>query len=368
MPLDINVGSAADLELLLAEWDGEELILRLDRPTGAWIALAVHSTRLGPAGGGTRMKSYPSLTEAVRDAQRLAESMTFKFALAEVERGGGKAVIAVPPNLRPQAREALLRRFGTLIAQLGGLFLTGPDVGTSQRDMDVIAETGAPFVFGRSLDRGGAGDSGPATALGVIEAMRLTCERLFGTDVLVGRRIVVQGAGNVGLPLLRLLAEADAKVSFGDVNHTAVERVHAELGLLPIPAESLFDVECDIFAPCALGAALNEQTIPRLRCRAVVGSANTQLATPEDAERLQRRDILYAPDFVVNSGGAVWLLGRESFGWSAAETEQRISDGVRRALASIYALAETEGISTAAAARRVAEERIATGHVESTDL
>jgi leucine dehydrogenase len=198
--------------------------------------------------------------------------------------------------------------------------------------------------------------------------MRLTCERLFGTDDLTGRRIVVQGAGNVGLPLLRLLTEAQADVSFGDVDPRAVERAHAELGLMPIPPESLLEAECDIFAPCALGAILNEQAIPRLRCRAVAGSANNQLATPEDADRLRQRGILYAPDVVVNSGGAVWLLGRESFGWPAAETEQRIADGVRRTLASIYTLADDEGISTAAAARRVAEDRVAKGHIESTDL
>ena len=234
--------------------------------------------------------------------------------------------------------------------------------------MDVVAETGAPFVFGRSFERGGAGDSGPATALGVLSALRRTSERLFDTEDLTGRRIVVQGAGSVGLPLMRLLVEANAEVSFGDVNPLAVERAHAELGLVALAPDTLVDTECDIFVPCALGGVLSAQTIPRLRCRAVVGSANNQLATPEDADRLQRRGILYAPDFVVNSGGAVWLLGRESFGWSAAETEQRITDGTRRALASIYALAEDAGISTAAAALRVAEDRIAAGSVETTDL
>ncbi len=359
---------ADDLVALLHAWDGEDLILHLDRPTETWIVIALHSTRLGPAGGGTRMKTYPSLVEAVRDAQRLAEGMTSKFALAGLSRGGGKAVLAVPSDLRATAREGLLRRYGALVAQLGGLFLTGPDVGTTERDMDVVAETGAPFVFGRSFERGGAGDSGPATALGVLSALRLTCERLFGTDLLAGRRFVVQGAGSVGLPLLRLLTEAGAEVSFGDVNPLAVERAHAELGLVALPADALFDVACDCFVPCALGGVLNAETIARLDCRAVVGSANNQLATPEDADRLRERGILYAPDFVVNSGGAVWLLGRESLGWSAAETEQRIADGVRSALASIFALAESEGITTAAAARRVADERVATGPIENTDL
>ncbi len=356
------------LESLLHAWDGEDVVIRHDRPTDAWILIAIHSTRLGPAGGGTRMKPYPSLADALRDAQRLAESMTYKFALSGLPRGGGKAVLAVPDGLTEKARAGLLRRYGTLVAQLGGLYSTGPDVGTTALDMDIIAETGAPYVFGRSLERGGAGDSGPATAIGVLAAMRLTCVRLFGTEDLAGRRIVVQGAGSVGLPLLRLLHEEGADVAYGDVNPLAYERAHAELGLIHIPPETLYDAECDVFAPCALGGVLNEVTIPRLRCRAVVGSANNQLATPEDADRLAARGILYAPDFVVNSGGAVWLLGRESLGWSAAEAEEHITDTVRRTLERVYSLAEERAVTTTAAALAVAEERLAAGPTEPTDL
>jgi glutamate dehydrogenase/leucine dehydrogenase len=356
------------LESLLHAWDGEDVVMRHDWPTGTWILIAIHSTRLGPAAGGTRMKSYSSLADALRDAQRLAEAMTYKFALSGLPRGGGKAVLAVPEGLHVKAREGLLRRYGTLVAQLGGLYSTGPDVGTTALDMDIIAETGAPYVFGRSLERGGAGDSGPATAIGVLAAIRLTCARLFGTEDLTGRRVVVQGAGSVGLPLLRLLAEAGADIAYGDVNPLACERAHAELGLLHSSPETLYDAECDVFAPCALGAVLSEVTIPRLRCRAVVGSANNQLATPEDADRLAARGILYAPDFVVNSGGAVWLLGRESLGWSAAEAGECIADTIRRTLDRVYSLAEERAVTTTAAAQAVAEERLAAGPTEPTDL
>src|SRR5262249_2937439 len=242
------------LETLLRTWSGEEVVLRYDRVTGAWIVIAVHSTHLGPAGGGTRMKSYARLEAAVQDAQRLAEGMTHKFALAGLPRGGGKAVIAVPPDLETAARADLLRRYGALVKQLGGLFSTGPDVGTSALDMDTIAETGAPYVFGRTPTQGGAGDSGPATAVGVLAGMRVTCAQLFGSSALTGRRIVVQGAGNVGGPLLRLLRDAGADVAFSDIDPQACHRMQSELGVAALAPELTYRAECDIFAPCALGA------------------------------------------------------------------------------------------------------------------
>jgi len=349
------------VETLLGRWDGEEVIVRHDQLTNAWIVIAIHSTRLGPAAGGTRMKPYESLADAVEDAQRLAEGMTYKFAIADLPRGGGKAVLAVPQGLRERERADLLRRYGALIAQLGGLYQTGPDVGTSAVDMDVIAETGAPYVFGRTPDHGGSGDSGPATAVGVLAGMRVTCERLFGQGALAGRSVVVQGAGSVGLPLLRLLLEEGADVAFADAAPEACERAHAELGLRAIAPEEVYDRACDIFAPCALGGILNERTIPRLRCRAVVGSANNQLASEGDAVRLRDRGILYAPDYVVNCGGAMALLGRETLGWSHEEADARIAATVRATLAQIYALADAEDVPTDEAARIVADARLERG-------
>ena len=354
--------NAISLEGLLQSWDGEEVILRRDQPTGATIIIAVHSTRLGgSAGGGTRMKAYPSIADAVRDAQRLAEGMTYKFAAAGLARGGGKAVIAIPPDLDAEARDDLLRRYGALVRQLGGLYSTGPDVGTSSRDMDIIAETGGPNVFGRTPEHGGVGDSGPATAVGVLAGIHATCAHLFGSDALSGRRVVVQGVGKVGFPLLRLLREQGAELVCSDVDTAGVERAHAELGCEVVATEAACEVECDIFSPCALGAILNGETIPRLRCRAVVGSANNQLATPADAEHLRGRNILYAPDFVVNSGGAIYLLGRELLGWTEDEALERIVLTVRTTLAQVFALAEAQDIATNVAAERLAQQRIAEG-------
>src|SRR5690242_20228362 len=350
---------AVSLDRLLQSWDGEEVIVRRDQPTGATIVIAVHSTRLGgSAGGGTRMKTYPSLADAVLDAQRLAEGMTFKFAAAGLARGGGKAVIAIPDNLDAEARDDLLRRYGALVRQLGGLFSTGPDVGTSSRDMDIIAETGGPYVFGRTPEHGGVGDSGPATALGVLAGIQATCAHLFGSDALAGRRVVVQGVGKVGLPLLRLLRVEGANLACSDVDAAGVERAQAELECDVIAPDAVYDTACDIFSPCALGAILNEETIPRLRCRAVVGSANNQLATGADAERLRGRSILYAPDFVVNFGGAMATLGIETMGWSRAEADERVARSIQDALRQVYALADAEDISTIEAARWIADARL----------
>ena len=191
--------------------------------------------------------------------------------------------------------------------------------------------------------------------------IKTTCARLFDSDALAGRRIVVQGAGKVGYSLMRLLRDEGAEMTCGDVDAAIVERARSELGVEAVAADAVFDTECDIFSPCALGAILNSETIPRLRCRAVVGAANNQLATSADAERLRERDILYAPDFVVNSGGAIYLIGREVLGWSEQETLDRVRNGVRDGLTQVYALADEQGMTTGAAAEQVARQRIAGG-------
>ncbi len=341
----------------LAGWSGESLVTRFDRQTSAWFFVALHSARLGPPTGGTRMKRYPDLGAARADAMRLAEGMTYKWAVAGFPRGGGKAVIAVPPDLDPDARPGLLRRYGGLIRELAGRFWTGGDVGTSSADMDVIAETGAPFVFSRTAARGGAGGSGVFTALGVFAAMETACQRLFGDPSLAGRRVLVQGAGSVGAALIdRLVAEA-AIVSFSDLDEGAVRRYREERELTFVTPEAVFDVECEIFAPCALGGALNATTIPRLRCRAVVGAANNQLATPEDAERLRARGILYAPDFAVNAGGAVGITGIEAMGWPVERAEREVR-AIGATLRRIFEVADAAGITTDAAGRRIASERL----------
>jgi leucine dehydrogenase len=303
------------------------------------------------------MKPYPDLRAALDDALKLAASMTNKFAVADFPRGGGKAVIALPHDFDPNARHDLLRRYGTLIRQLGGLFQTGVDVGTSPSDMDVVAETGAPYVACRTPEKGGAGGSGQATALGVFSGIQAVCEYLFGDVSLAGKRVLVQGTGSVGGPLIGLLREAGAEVLFSDVDQATIKHFRDELGLQFVEAKNVYDAPCDIFAPCALGGILNHKTIPSLKCLAVAGAANNQLAEPADAERLRERNILYAPDYVINFGGAIAITGIEEMGWSRAEAEERVKS-VRETLRRIFEVAEAEGISTEAAARRIAESRL----------
>ncbi|RMF87306.1 MAG: amino acid dehydrogenase [Nitrospinota bacterium] len=347
------------MESLLRSWDGEAVIIHFDHPTGAWIVIAIHSTRLGPAGGGTRMKTYPDLPAAVQDAMRLAAAMTYKFAIPGIAMGGGKAVIALPPDFDQRLRPTLLRHYGTLVHQLRGLFYTGPDVGTSAADMDIIAETGAPYIFGRTPAAGGAGDTGPLTAIGVFTGMQVTCAQLFGSPSLHRRRILVQGAGSVGRSLIERLCAAGAEVYFSDIDEEVVQELLKTLPVTFVAPDDVYTTECDIFAPCALGGILNRDTIPLLKCKAVVGAANNQLATPEDADRLQAREILYAPDYVVNAGAVLGIPGIETMGWSQAEAEQRVIEGIRHALQEIFHLATTEGMTTEMAARRVAEARLA---------
>lgn len=347
------------MESLIRNWGGEEVIIRHDQPTGAWILIAIHSTRLGPAAGGTRMKSYPDLRAALQDVLRLSEAMTYKFAVPGISRGGGKAVILIPSDFDSNLRPDLLRRYGSLVRQLGGLYYTGPDVGTSSSDMNIIAETGSPYVFGRTPDAGGAGDSGPITALGVFAGIQVVCEHLFRNSSLRGRRILVQGAGSVGRTLMDLLNHAGAEVWFNDIDESVVCRFRDEKGFRCIPTESVYGTECDIFSPCALGGILNATTIPQLKCKAVAGGANNQFARPEDVELLAKRGILYAPDYVINAGGAIGIPGIEALGWSKDRAEKEVTGSIQRALRRIFQMSDSDGITTDVAARRLAEERLA---------
>lgn len=342
------------METLIRSWDGESVITRYDREAGAWVFIAIHSTRLGPATGGTRIRSYPEPRGALEDAIRLSEAMTLKYAVADFPRGGGKCVIDLPAEFDWAGRRSLLLRYGTLVKSLHGTFETGPDVGSSPADMDVIAETGAPHVFCRTPEKGGAGDSAPATALGLFHAIGAVCDKLFGAgSTVAGRKVLVQGVGSVGSRLIDLLANAGADVLISELNPGAVDLLHDKGHLTIVPPEAVYDTECDIFAPCALGGVLTAETIPRLRCRAVAGTANNQLGEQEDAERLRRRGILYAPDYVVSLGGAMAITGMESMGWTWEEAEARltgIADTVRR----VIELSESERTDTESAARRIA--------------
>lgn len=341
---------------LLAAWDGEFVVSRHDAPTGAFLFIAVHSTRLGPASGGTRWRSYERPEDGMEDALRLAAAMSRKMAVLGLPRGGGKAVIAAPPRpFAPAEREGLLLRYGALVESLRGLYGTGPDLGTSSADMDVIRRK-TSHVAGCTGK--GAGGSGPLTALGVYHGIRAAAARAFGSDSLRDRSVLVQGAGAVGAGLIELLRRDGARVIATDADPARLEALRKE-GVATVAPGDAIATECDVFAPCAVGGVLDEKTIPRLRCRVVAGAANNPLASPlEDARRLAARGILYAPDYVINAGGAIALVGLEQMGLSRTEAESRVR-GIGDTLRTIFERADARGMTPAEAADAIADERLA---------
>ncbi len=344
------------LEDLIRAWDGEEVVVGFDQPTGTWMFVCVHSTRRGPAGGGTRMKSYPTPDDALEDAMRLSSAMTLKMAAVDLPFGGGKAVLGVPSLPEGEERRRLLLRYAELVASLGGNFYTGPDVNTSSVDMDVIGER-TPHVYCRTEAHGGSGDPGPYTARGVFHGIRASVQHVFGSDELEGRSLLVQGVGDVGARLAELLAGAKARVLVSDVASDRASEVAESSGAEIVPPEDALGVECDVYAPCALGGTVNAETIPRLRCRVVAGCANNQLSESGDAGRLREAGILYAPDFVINAGGVLYAWGVETLKWGPEAVETRLA-GIGDALADIYMRADAERITTEAAAEQIALARL----------
>jgi leucine dehydrogenase len=346
----------ATFEELLERWDGEQAVIRRDAASGAWIFICMHSTRLGPAAGGTRMKVYDTPADGLEDAMRLSAGMTSKLAVADLGLGGGKAVLAVRQIPSGEDRRRLLHRYGDMVASLGGSFITSSDVNTGEEDMDVIAER-TEHVFGRSEAAGGAGDPGAFTARGVFHGIKATLAHVYGSDEQSGRTVLVQGAASVGGALAELLGRDGATVIVADVDAARAETVANAVKGSTVEPEAALDLECDVYAPCALGATLSAATIPRLRCKIVAGSANNQLAQPEAAELLRDAGIVYAPDYVINAGGAIGINYLELNDRSPADVDValvRIGDTLRE----IYERAEREGITTAAAADAVAASRL----------
>lgn len=345
------------LQELFESWDGEMVATRLDEPARAWMFVCVHSTRLGPATGGTRMKPYASPYDALADGMRLSSAMTLKFAVAGLPLGGGKAVIAIPEIPHGPERVALMTRYGELVGSLGGTYRTAPDMNTSERDMDVVGDV-CGYAFCRSPERGGSGNTAPATATGVFHALRASLAHATGSVALDGRVVVVQGSGAVGARLVELLVAAGADVRVADVDAARADAVARAAGATAIPAEDVLDTECDAFAPCAVGGVLDERSIARLRCRVVAGAANNQLATAADARRLHDAGILWAPDFVANAGGVLHGGGLEVLGWTHDEVERRL-EGIGDTLRDLFARAERDGVTTLEAAESLAHERLA---------
>jgi leucine dehydrogenase len=345
-----------ELERVIEGWNGEQVVVRFDAPTRSWIFICIHSRRLGPAAGGTRMKVYESTADALRDGTRLAEGMTVKMAAAGFSFGGGKCVIAVPALLQGAERDELFRRYAETLASLGGSFWTGCDMNTTPSDLDVMAER-CSYVFGRSVANGGSGEPGPITARGVFYGIKATIDHAFGSPSLEGRTALVQGVGSVGARLAELLSKAGAEVLVSvlaaDRAAELAERVEARV----VPPEHALATECDVYAPCATGGTLSAETIPQLRCRVVAGSANNQLATSADADRLRDRGILYAPDFVINAGGVFHNVGIEALGWDDAGVERALQ-GIGDTLTTVFHRSEAEGVSTAHAAVALAQSRL----------
>ena len=335
------MGSA--FQELMEGWDGEQVAVRYDADFATWMFIAVHSTRLGSAGGGTRMRVYARPEDGLGDALNLSGAMTRKFAVCDVPRGGGKGVLAVPRLFDGAERIELLHRYGDFISSLGGLFTTAPDMNTSERDMDVIAER-CEYVVCRSAENGGSGSTAPATARGVFYGIRAS----VGGD-LQGVRVLVQGVGAVGAILARELAEAGAEVLVSDVDPARV------FGPAIDPAD-VIGTECDVFSPCAAGGVIDSDTVERLRCRFIAGAANNQLADPALADRLHERGILYAPDYIINSGGVLHGAGREMLGWDDATVETHLR-GLGDLLLELYATAD--GRSPVHAAEELVARRLA---------
>jgi leucine dehydrogenase len=326
----------------------EQVVFGHDRETGLRAIIAVHDTSLGPSLGGVRMRPYPTEDVALRDVLRLARAMTYKFAAAGIDLGGGKSVIIGDPET--DKSEPLLRAFGRLVGTLGGRYIPGIDMGTSQDDMHTLA------LEGIEVSCIGA-DPSPFTALGVYAAMRACLEHVNGTGDVGGVRVAIQGVGHVGEPLARRLAEEGADLTVTDVDVGRAEALAAEIDATVVDPERILSEPCDVLAPCAIGGVVSDETIPVLKCRIVVGGANNILGERRHAEALREAGIVYAPDYVANAGG-VTLLDVERKGGSLEEAERRclaLGDRIR----DILERSEREGIPTLEAADRIAEGRLA---------
>jgi leucine dehydrogenase len=333
-----------------------ELAVWTDPDAGLKAFIAIHDTTLGPALGGTRIWAHETDAAAIMDALRLSKAMTYKSAAAGLPLGGGKGVVVADP--RTDKTEAMFRSYGRFVESLGGRYVTTEDVGATAQEMEWISyET--KHVVGLSEALGGSGNPAVVTGFGVYQAMRACMEHVHGKDSLKGKTVAMQGFGNVAGSLAGHLLDAGAKLVVTDINDAARKRAEAIKGVRTVDPDAIYDVECDIFAPCALGAVLNEQTISRLKTPIVCGAANNQLATDEDDNRLKSRGVLYAPDYIVNAGGVInvyYELERAYNREAAMAKASQIYDTVTR----VIAISQEQEITTAEAADSIAEARIAT--------
>ncbi|GAB3304483.1 Glu/Leu/Phe/Val dehydrogenase dimerization domain-containing protein [Luteimonas notoginsengisoli] len=332
----------------------EQVVFCHNKDAGLKAIIAIHNTVLGPALGGTRMWPYKSEAEALNDVLRLSRGMTYKNAVAGLDIGGGKAVIIGDPST--DKSEALFRAFGQFVQSLGGRYITAEDVGIDVNDMELVYRE-TEFVTGVHQVHGGSGDPSPFTAYGALQGLMATLNKKFGDEEVGKYSYAVQGLGHVGMEYVKLLKERGAKLFVTDINKTLVDKAVNEYGAEAVGADEIYDVNADVYSPCALGGTLNEQTLPRFKFKVVCGPANNQMATNAIGDELEKRGILYAPDYAVNAGG-VMNVALEITGYNR-ERAMRMMRTIYHNLARIYEIADRDGIPTYKAADRMAEERIA---------
>lgn len=331
----------------------EKVWVGTDPAVGLTAIIAIHNTYRGPACGGVRVLEYNSRQEAVEDVLRLAKAMSYKSSLANIGFGGGKSVVICNPQKK---NKALFKAFGEMVSRLDGEYIAAKDMNIEKEDLLTIKSC-TPHVLGIEGEKGSSGDPSSVTARGVYRALEATLENILNSSSVKGVHVAIQGIGHVGFLLAKQLVENGAEVSITDINLQAVERAKKELKIKAVPLDAIYDVDCEVFSPCARGAVLNNQTIPRLKCRAVVGAANNQLATPEDAERLHNRNILYAPDYAANAGGVINIFAEYKGRYQATEA-LKMADNIYHTLQEIFRRAKASGQNPTRIADQLAEERM----------
>ncbi len=334
-------------------YDYEQMVVCQDKQSGLKAIVVIHDTTLGPALGGTRMWTYNTEADAFEDALRLARGMTYKNAAAGLNLGGGKTVIIGDP--KKDKNEEMFRAFGRFIQGLNGRYITAEDVGTTVEDMDIIYQE-TPFVTGVSPAFGSSGNPSPVTAYGVYRGMKAAANEAFGTDSLEGKVIAVQGVGHVAYNLCRHLNEEGAQLIVTDINKEAVDRVVEKFGAKAVDPDEIYGVECDIFAPCALGAIINDQTIGQIKAKVIAGAANNQLRETRHGDAIHEMGIIYAPDYVINAGGVI-NVADELNGYNRDRAMKKV-ETIYDNIAKVIEISKRDGIPTYLAADRLAEERI----------